>query len=856
MTSEIRTNSLKSRAGLSTVTLTDSGPMFSGITTFVDNSGFNIGTGSSIFSPATNTLTFGTNSNERLRIKSNGQIVLGSDGTNSEITFTQDGTSGTQLNATTTGSGGYNTLSINSATFIHKYGSNERLRIDSNGKVIVGNDGTAYGNGSVQSFIAHTANAGTSGFNSIDTTSVAAGVGGEISFYGKYNTGAQDYAYLGHIRGIKENATAGNTACALAFHTRPNATVPQERLRIKSNGYIGIGNTNPQHVLHVTSAAGAVSGQFTDGTNSTIQIKHPATGDAQIGAFTGQNLILAANNQEKLRIKSDGTVIFVNKLTNSASFTTHNTNFYGGDVNTGGVRIEVAHSTTTVSGNTAQGSFPHHLNLTNYSKQGSADNGQITIGFDIPTTSSHANGAIAYQATGVGQGDFSFHTETGNAIYERLRIKSDGRVDIGGFADSSSKLGINGSSTAELSNSSGLYNQTNPCFLQIKNASDGINDPECGIIFQPRNSGNGAVAIYAKRTGTYTSDLIYRNRTGANSSLERLRITPTGKLQLSNSDGIQLSPQTSSTYAIDGTLSYYSTSNGVYLNGAGTSGWLRLNAAGTENNHCSMNFYGSSYGFGSGGQIDLRTSNTERFRITNGGEVTLGPDANTAPATTLHVRSQGDVSSTLGGAPAGIMIEAVTNNSWASGEAGAELLFKKGGDITAAIRAEHDRGGGDHTYEDCGLAFYTAPASESPTATRKFRVLSTGNADLTGTLSEGSDIRLKTDINNITGALGKLNQIRGVEYKWNSVAEDNCGIRNREDGLKEIGVIADEIESIIPQVVKSDTVKGLDGTEYKGVSYDRLIPILIEAVKEQQKQIETLEQENITLRVRVTNLES
>ena len=76
MASEIRANSITSRAGLSTVTLTDSGPMFSGITTFVDNSGFNIGTGSSIFSPATNTLTFGTNSNERLRIASGGPHLL------------------------------------------------------------------------------------------------------------------------------------------------------------------------------------------------------------------------------------------------------------------------------------------------------------------------------------------------------------------------------------------------------------------------------------------------------------------------------------------------------------------------------------------------------------------------------------------------------------------------------------------------------------------------------------------------------------------------------------------------------------------------------------------------------------
>ena len=81
MTSEIRTNSLKSRAGLSTVTFTDSGPMFSGITTFVDNSGFTfgVGAGSSIFTPATNTLTFGTNSNERLRIASDGKVGIGTD---------------------------------------------------------------------------------------------------------------------------------------------------------------------------------------------------------------------------------------------------------------------------------------------------------------------------------------------------------------------------------------------------------------------------------------------------------------------------------------------------------------------------------------------------------------------------------------------------------------------------------------------------------------------------------------------------------------------------------------------------------------------------------------------------------
>ena len=76
MTSEIRTNSLTSRAGLSTVTLTDSGPMFSGITTFVDNSTFSVGTGGTIHAPATNVMALGTNSIDAIKIDSSGNVNI------------------------------------------------------------------------------------------------------------------------------------------------------------------------------------------------------------------------------------------------------------------------------------------------------------------------------------------------------------------------------------------------------------------------------------------------------------------------------------------------------------------------------------------------------------------------------------------------------------------------------------------------------------------------------------------------------------------------------------------------------------------------------------------------------------
>ena len=102
MASEIRVNSLSSRTGLSTVTFTDTGPIFSGITTFQDNSGFNVGTGGSIFSPASNTVTLGTNNAERLRITSGGNAAGSKGGlihedSNAELELFEDNTGGAGL---------------------------------------------------------------------------------------------------------------------------------------------------------------------------------------------------------------------------------------------------------------------------------------------------------------------------------------------------------------------------------------------------------------------------------------------------------------------------------------------------------------------------------------------------------------------------------------------------------------------------------------------------------------------------------------------------------------------------------------------------------------------------------------
>ncbi len=88
-----------------------------------------------------------------------------------------------------------------------------------------------------------------------------------------------------------------------------------------------------------------------------------------------------------------------------------------------------------------------------------------------------------------------------------------------------------------------------------------------------------------------------------------------------------------------------------------------------------------------------------------------------------------------------------------------------------------------------------------------------------------SDIRLKENIVPIQNALDGIMHLRGV--KFNFIGREST----------EIGVIAQEVQAQFPELVSED----FNG--YLGVGYDRLGPILIEAIKEQQKQIEALKQE-------------
>jgi trimeric autotransporter adhesin len=89
-----------------------------------------------------------------------------------------------------------------------------------------------------------------------------------------------------------------------------------------------------------------------------------------------------------------------------------------------------------------------------------------------------------------------------------------------------------------------------------------------------------------------------------------------------------------------------------------------------------------------------------------------------------------------------------------------------------------------------------------------------------GTVTANSDEKLKTNITTIGNALEKVLNLRGVEFDY------------KIDGVHSIGFIAQEVEKIFPDLVF--------GTDPKSIAYQNFAAILVEAIKEQQKEIEDI----------------
>jgi hypothetical protein len=100
-----------------------------------------------------------------------------------------------------------------------------------------------------------------------------------------------------------------------------------------------------------------------------------------------------------------------------------------------------------------------------------------------------------------------------------------------------------------------------------------------------------------------------------------------------------------------------------------------------------------------------------------------------------------------------------------------------------------------------------------------------GTITAAGDVIAYSDARLKMNVQTIVDPIGTVNALRGVTFE------------RIDSGKKSLGVIAQEVQAVLPELVSESA----DGT--LGVAYGNMVGVLIEAIKEQQKQIDALREQ-------------
>jgi hypothetical protein len=115
-----------------------------------------------------------------------------------------------------------------------------------------------------------------------------------------------------------------------------------------------------------------------------------------------------------------------------------------------------------------------------------------------------------------------------------------------------------------------------------------------------------------------------------------------------------------------------------------------------------------------------------------------------------------------------------------------------------------------------------------------------GNGEVWGTrFIEGSDSTIKENIQTLTSALQKVRSLRGVSYDLKKATSldsvNTTALGNKKTQKVEIGLIAQEVELVVPEVVS------INENGVRGVAYQNLVAILIEAMKEQSLSIDSIE---------------
>jgi hypothetical protein len=327
---------------------------------------------------------------------------------------------------------------------------------------------------------------------------------------------------------------------------------------------------------------------------------------------------------------------------------------------------------------------------------------------------------------------------------------------------------------------------------------------------------------------------------GAGSGTEKMRITscgnvgigtcaPTARLQV-------IAPESTSGLDSFGVIGQNSLKS-VQLGATSSYAWiqshgsvpLRINELG---NNVLIAVGGSNVGIGSstpGGILQVSSENSGNTQVLLVRNYATSATGTFTGCYTAEVRATSN-----GNVRHGMLIHSAENDSTRrvldiTSLAGNIMTFSSMGATTW----------GNSTYMISGTTGFRFNSSDD--AFNNFVALNNGNATLRGTLTQNaSDERLKNNIQTIPNAISKITQLKGVTFEWNKEMYETSR-------TTDIGIIAQDVKQVLPDAValapfdtNFDDNTSKSGENYLTVYYEKLIPLLIEGMKEQQCTINIL----------------
>ena len=564
-----------------------------------------------------------------------------------------------------------------------------------------------------------------------------------------------------------------------------------ERMAINSSGNVGIGTSSPGNKLEVR---GDIAVAISD-TQDIIKLSD-AGNDGSIELYTGE-----------------ATPVLRTKLTSY------------GDSYFNGSSVKLGIGTSSPAGK-----LDVYPDTDNYARIGRAYVG--TVGhadfagyghIDVRNGSSYgllqssAGHTILNAASGQ---HISFRINNNTA--DMMRIDASGNVGIG-TTSPSAKLEVNGTS-----------NFTGEMYID-----HGGSDYAPGISFMGGSNTPGANTYENARLGYYDN---------SGTGLMRFSIgRGAGNFDFLIGGNRSFIAATTYLAVPDGAYLAAGNDNDIFIRHDG-NGHLQSNAGTMFINQVSNN------------SMILSTSNTERIRINGNGNIGI---ANTTPYEKLDVKSASSTSPAIvanGAAVNGCVHMAhgyagqngdyvntygsqYSSNATVLGYGVKPSTTANDTFLCSADNAAFVRGA---LVIDDELRFWQGAAANGTlnnnfSMTERFRLTAAGvghfDNDVVAYSSTVSDKRLKENITTINNALDKVQALRGVEYDWTATSRK---------GTHDIGLVAQEVEEVLPELVTEHELCtgefGGEGNEktFKTVNYDKMVGVLIEAIKEQQVQIDEL----------------